>query len=404
MNARNIKEIIKSAGNIGLILIFLGLICSCTDWDEFKIYSKNGEIIYSGKIDSVDILSGKERVKFTGQLNADPKISHYRIFWNNLMDSVEYSIEKSSGTLKIEQTFEVDEGVKNFTCITYDIDGNSSVPVNSVGTSYGNNYRKKLNNRLISSYDFTEEDIIINWELMDLTTGVQYTEIIYEQDGESKTLITPIDENQSILTGVNTSIDIQFRTIFKPETSSIDTFAVPYTQKRIIVYPKLKNAKIPFAHAERGGRWGNLAGWTTNDALKNHNGYGGWDEWNGNTFNIESGWGSPAIENGKVFQTMQLEEGTYTFEVSDLRNTNLNEEDQGYMVAALGNDLPNVENIDESLDYVRILSERDASLLKVTFTLTETSQVSMGIVTTQRAGSPGKFFSVREFGFYKHQD
>jgi hypothetical protein len=61
---------------------------SCTKWDDYKKYTADGEIIYAGKLDSVKVLSGKNRVRVVGKLNADPKISSVKIFWNQNADSL----------------------------------------------------------------------------------------------------------------------------------------------------------------------------------------------------------------------------------------------------------------------------------------------------------------------------
>ncbi|MDN3670431.1 DUF4998 domain-containing protein [Echinicola jeungdonensis] len=396
MKKININSIIAQL----LFILALGTFGSCTDWDEFKKYTKDGEIQYSGKIDSIKIFSGKERVKFKGEMNADPKIVKYKIFWNDYSDSVEYSIDKVSGVLPIEQVFEVDEGVKNFVAITYDDEGNASVPSNAVGTSYGDTYRRKINNRLIESFTFNPDNTIINWALMDLTTGAQFTEVKLPVNGEMKTITTPVTENQTVLEGVTTSTEFEYRTIFKPEPTSIDTFAVPYAQEEFIVVPQLQNRQVPFIASARDGRWGTLADWITNDAIKIHNGHGGWDEWNGNIFNVESGWGAPSITNGKIYQVMELPAGTYTFKIADLLSTNLLDTDQTYLVVAAGEELPDVEQVDTAIGYTQVHGGKSVDQLKVEFTLEEPTQVSLGYLTSQAGGTPGKFCNIRAFDFY----
>ncbi|WP_210488113.1 DUF4998 domain-containing protein [Rufibacter aurantiacus] len=383
-------------------LLSLMALYSCTDWDDFKEYTKDGEIQYAGKMDSVKIFSGKGRVLYKGQLSADPKVKTVKIFWNDRKDSVEYQIEKGVGKEPFERTFAVDEGVKNFVTVTYDAAGNASIPVNAIGTSYGNTYRRRLNNRLISLLDFETSRTVINWDAMDLSTGAQYTEVEYVVNGETKVITTPVSTSKTVLEGLTESTTIKYRTIFKPEPTSIDTFAVAFQNYAINIVPQLKNKKVPFIATATSGRWGNLANWITNDAAKNHGGFGGWDEWNGNIFNVESGWGSPPITNGKIYQTLTLDPGTYTFEISNLRDTNLTPDDKTYLVVALGNTLPDVEQVTTSLGHTKIYNGRPIGELRVTFTVQEKSEVSMGYLTTQPDGWPGKYCNIIAFDFYKN--
>ncbi|MCC9168185.1 DUF5013 domain-containing protein [Pontibacter sp. XAAS-A31] len=376
---------------------------SCSKWDEFKEFTKDGEIMYTGKIDSVQVLAGKGRVMYKGLISADPKVTKLRIFWNDFRDSVEYNLDKGTETGKVpfERVFDVDEGVKNFVSYTYDAVGNRSVPVNAVGTSYGSSYRRKINNRLISSLTFNPNNTIINWETMDLSTGAQFTEIEYDVDGETKHVVTPATQPTAVLEGLNKTTTIRYRTIFKPEATSIDTFAVAYRNYEVKVVPQLKNRQVPFIASSRSGRWGTLADWITNDAIKIHGGgHGGWDEWNGNIFNVESGWGAPAVTNGKVYQTLALDPGSYTFEISDLRDTNLSENDHAYIVVAPGDELPDVEQVSTAIGSVKIVNGKPVTAYKITFTVTEASEISMGYLTTQPAGDPGRFANIRAFNFY----
>jgi hypothetical protein len=390
-----------------LLWVILGLLCapaltSCSKWDDFKEYIKDGEIMYTGKMDSVKVYAGKNRVQLSGFLKADPKIMKTRIYWNDFKDSVEYAIDKMPGVEPFNKTFGVDEGVKNFVVINYDAAGNASVKVNAIGTSYGNSYRRRLANRLIGNLTFNPNNTAINWEPMDMSTGAQYTEVEYEVNGETKRVLTPANANTSVLDGLKNTTTIRYRTIFKPEPTSIDTFAVAYKNHLIKIVPQLKNRKAPFMATVSGSRWGVLADWQTNAAAKIHDGgkHGGWDKNNGNLFNVESGWGAPAVTNGKIWQTLTLAPDTYTFEISDLRDTNLTESDQAYMVVALGNSLPDVAQVGTAIGSVKVVNGKPVSAYKITFTLTQQSEVSMGYLTTQPDGTPGRFANIREFNFY----
>ena len=75
------------------LVLAMTLLVSCSDWDEFKKYTANGEIVYPGKFDSVAIYPGKERVRIWGTLTADPRVKTARILWDNEQESAEFNLE-----------------------------------------------------------------------------------------------------------------------------------------------------------------------------------------------------------------------------------------------------------------------------------------------------------------------
>lgn len=393
----------KSIRTLLFFAMIIPIFFSCSKWDDFKKYVEAGEIVYTGKMDSLKVYSGKERVMLYGLLKADPKISKISVSWDNGADSILYDYVKQNPAVDtFIRTFPVEEGVKSFKVVTYDNVGNKSVDVYAVGTSYGENFRRRLANRNISSIDFSDNGTTVNWEVMDLVTGPQYTEVVYtDAGGTERKVMAPVSQGSAFLNGLTMSTTIRYRTIFKPDATAIDTFMTAYNQRALKVVPPLKNRQVPFAAASQSGRWGVLANWKTNDAIKIHGGQGGWDEWNGNIFNVESGWGAPAITNGKIWQTFTLGAGTYTFEISDLRDTNLEESDNTYLVVSAGTELPDVANIASAMGSAKIVNGKPLTSLRVVFTITQPSQVvSLGYLTTQSGGTPGRYCNIRAFNFY----
>src|SRR5687767_478021 len=97
-----------------VMITVLFTIVSCSKWDDYKQYTTNGETLYTGKLDSIKVFSGRLRVRITGLLPADPKIVKGKITWNDNRDSVVFPISKGGGIEVFDKTFAVDEGVKNF--------------------------------------------------------------------------------------------------------------------------------------------------------------------------------------------------------------------------------------------------------------------------------------------------
>ncbi|MDF2193241.1 DUF4998 domain-containing protein [Paraflavitalea sp. CAU 1676] len=371
-------------------------VASCTKWDEYKKYTESGEIVYAGKLDSVKALSGKNRVMITGKFNADPNVSQVRIYWNNNRDSMMYDVKRSTSGDYFQQAFAVPEGVATYTVYTYDVKGHRSVPVSVIGKSYGDNYRKKLNNRIITGIKYLGTGTTINWEPADASLGPLRTDLQYTVNGVTTDVSLPPTESTVFTALPNTLVQARFRAVFRPDSTCVDTFTVAYKDTLLLPF---KNNAIPFIASAKAGRWGNLADWNANDAVKSHGGYGGWDEWNSNIFNIESGWGAPPVTNGKIWHTYTLPAGKYVFAISDLRDTNLLLADNTYLVAHEGTELPNVADVATAIASAKIVNGKPLSELRVSFTLTETKTISIGYLTTQPDGTPGKFCNIRAFSF-----
>lgn len=220
---RNIKGVI-------IVLWIIVTVLSCSKWDDYRKYTETGEIVYPGKLDSVKALSGKNRVRIAGKLNADPKISALKIFWNKGADSLTFDIKRGATGSVFEQTFSMPEGVITFTVYTYDASGNRSVPVTVVGKSFGDAYRRSLTNRFITSltYNAAKDSTTINWDVV-LPT-VQYTEVKYpgKPNGDTVTVKVLPAGTQTGLTGFDfQTTRFTYKTIYKPDSTSIDTFATP---------------------------------------------------------------------------------------------------------------------------------------------------------------------------------
>lgn len=204
---------------------------SCSKWDDFKKYTAGGEIIYPGRLDSLKAFSGKGRVRVSGLLNADPKISGVKIFWNKNADSLVYEIKRNITGNRFEQTFPMPESVTTFTVYTFDIDGNMSVPVYVVGKSFGDAYRRSITNRFITSVTYTSasDSTTINWDAA-LATALS-TEVLYPKN-PSGTIVKVDVPAKDVKTGLP-GFDFQkakftYRTFYRPDSTCIDTFATQY--------------------------------------------------------------------------------------------------------------------------------------------------------------------------------
>jgi len=394
----NIKKTI--AVSFVAILLF-----GCSKSDDYKKYQADGDILYSGKLDSVKINPGNNRVQLTGILKADPKINKIKIFWNDKKDSIEYPVNMNTDPRKFAKTFAVEEGIRSFLVYTYDADGNRSVGVNAVGRIYGPRYAGSLNNRVISSAAQANGATTVDWLPIDLSAGPFATEIRYTSSTGVKTLRVPVADERTVLRDVAASAStLSYRTLFLPTKASIDTFYTEFAQVGIfkeVTSQYLLNTRIPFTTSAKGDRWGNPTDWITNSAVKNFTlnsstKFGGVDAWfGGPQLAMEAGWSTDnmvTITNGKIYQSPTLPAGLYTLEMDIPDCTSGGD---FYTVAAEGDGIPNTENINASLAFAKTNSP---GTHRITFTLATAKKVSLGFVGNlpNKGGGDGTFWRISQ--------
>lgn len=403
-NAKKMKYTISKRAKLAMaILCSFTVFASCSKWDDFKKYVEDGEISYVGKLDSVQVFSGKERVRLYGLFRADPKVEKVRVYWNDRKDSIDYSVDVAGGDRYFDEILPVEEGIRSFVFVTYDAKGNKSVPVTAIGRSYGDRYQNTLRNRLVSSAVDDGGVVRINWVAMDLSAGPVGTELMYASDTGPKRLVVPIDQEVTELDDLNNdATTFSFRTLFLPQAASIDTF---YTDVSTAAIAKnvtdlyLKNTQVPMETSAQSDRWAIPTHWVVNEAARNHrdpdgNRYGGVDFWFGGPFlAMEAGWSDDnmtTIRDGKIHQTVSLPAGIYTFEMHIPDCTNGGE---FYTVAALGEALPNVANLETSIAFMRTSTP---GWHRLVFTLPEAATVSLGFVGNLESygGGGGTFWRI----------
>ena len=149
----------------------------------------------------------------------------------------------------------------------------------------------------------------------------------------------------------------------------------------------LLNAGPDFIPAQRVGRWGILADWTVNDAVKQRGaGMGSWDSFvGGQWLSLESWGGETHIVNGKISQTMTLPAGTYFFnavyrdyEIRDGRG-------RTYIVMAEGDVLPDVNDVEtKSLGFYRLRGSGPLDIV-ASMEINKPTKVSIGHSSTMEA-------------------
>ncbi|MGQ7869208.1 DUF4998 domain-containing protein [Sunxiuqinia sp. sy24] len=206
------------------VLLFL---VSCSKMNDLhQEYLDQGEIIYPGKADSVQLISGNQRVLLKWQTNADPKLRECLIYWNNRADSLVVSLEK--GVYKWEAIIEdLEEGDYLFELINYDAEGNNSIVSEQSGYVYGEKYRNRLQNRLVSisiDQDGSELGALnFHWQMVGVDDGVILNYI--NGNDEAVTVSIPADVEHTIITDWKPKSVFSYSTLYMPEEDALDTFA-----------------------------------------------------------------------------------------------------------------------------------------------------------------------------------
>ncbi|WP_164905432.1 DUF4998 domain-containing protein [Flavobacterium sufflavum] len=393
------------------LVIVAGVISSCTSMDEgYKDFIKDGEVSYTGKIDSLHIYSGKNRVQIKGLFISDPKIAECRIYWDNRADSVVVPIARTQGVDELNVVINnLVENVHNFEVRTFDKLGNKSIPVYKVGTVYGDRYQTSLYNRPIASKYFSPKLTTINFASMDLSTGAYATEVTYTTTANVTAKVQlPIAQSRLDIADFKLGSAFTYKTLFRPNPTSIDVFESVTTTVTDNEIQYLNNFYYPFTRLTYdGARWGVPTDWVVNDAAKSHIvssvNYGGLDAL---YFSFESGWGQPAINNGKIYQTMTLPAGTYTYTINiNATSYAADANDKGYFVVAIGNTLPDVALVETAASTLKWERAKNVTPLirTLSFTLSADTQVSVGVVTTSAVmtSSTGRHLKINSFKLVK---
>ncbi|WP_066220271.1 DUF4998 domain-containing protein [Formosa haliotis] len=362
-----------------LISVLFG-VTSCNSEDYPDVNNNDDSL---GEIKSFIVRPGFNMALIEGII-VDPNISEAIIYWNDQSESISAPINNNNISVQIENLQE--NKLYTFQIKSLDAHGNNSNFVSAGTTVYGPNYVRELKNRNISTSKLNGTNLNLSFSSADLTSGILGTELFYinSEDIEKEILIDP-NNNDLYISDFKSGSTLKHRSYFVYSPLSLDTLYTDYTTHKPFVLPVLGNASVPYLASETGGRWGTLAEpWITNEAAKNHDGFGGWDEKNDNIFNLESGWGSPYIVNGKIHQVINAEPANYRLTVEVLNTNHDTNVDGAYFVIAKGNTgLPDLEEIETSTEVIGYQKIELSGTYTVDFILDESTDISIGEVTTQ---------------------
>lgn len=248
----------------------------CKKMDStYKQYIVPGGIAYTGKATKAMAYSGRNRIKIAWPRSADPNIVKAKIFWDNYTDSLEVNIPTTGDTVSVVID-DLPEKSYSFMIKTYDEKGIPSIPVELLSGSYGEKYQSQLLQRPVNALNIdVEGKIKIQWGSADISNGAVQSELKYTDNlGNSISRTFSVNDPESVLTDLMPGTRFQYRTVFKPDSLSIDAFFTDYVESGILTFDKASwqiieystehdagsNAVKNFIDGTDGTRWHSRAG------------------------------------------------------------------------------------------------------------------------------------------------
>lgn len=367
-------------------LLLVAVISSCRRQDDYKKYIKNGEVLYTGKADSLQVHSGRNRVQLTWLLIADPKVSRSMIYWNNHRDSAAINIKRTSGVDTIRFFVNnLEERAYTFEVYNFDKDGNISVKSEANGFVYGSFYEDALLSRAFSKAEMKNGNAEISWVNIDTTGGMIGMELQYtSSDNVLHDTIVPAHpkDQVTVLANYLSMSTFSYRSLYMPDPAAVDTFYTKFETKNVkedITAKYILNPGAPFeldSQQPFGGRFGQVKSWNYNSEAQRN---GTYDNIGGQGRLTLWIWDNGTITNGKIYQTFTLPAGEYRFEadISNIDNTLENT----YLVVAAGNNLPDVDQVGTALGSAR-LRDNNTKYVSAGFSLTAPTTVTVGLLGT----------------------
>ena len=265
-----------------LILIATAcLISACRKMDEtYKEFVVPAGLVYPGKAIAI-AQSGRNRVQLVWPKGVDKTVVTAKVYWNSFADSIVVDIASVPGDTVKVMVNDLQEKSYTFVIRTFDAQGNKSVPVEITGGSFGTRYQSQLLTRPVNSTLINAAGkLTINWGGADVANGAYASEVKYTAtSGEVKTQIFPVivkgrEEKITEITDMLANTNYQFRTIFRPDSLSIDKFFTSYTDGGLFSidkkdwkvaafssqHPGGDNAAVNFIDGTEHTRWHTCAG------------------------------------------------------------------------------------------------------------------------------------------------
>jgi len=228
------------------------------------------------KADSVVTHGGNGRMVLTWLLPRDHSIDRYKVAWysSSGTGSVTNKMPASNEDNLVRVVLEdLDEGNYLLNVYQYDENGTESPKSSTSGVVYGAAYEATLEGRTFEQSKMLDHGVQLIWESP--RNDLFGTEIKYEgADGRSVVHFVPADKELDTLVGTGDSQFFEYRSLYLPESTAIDTFYTAYRTAQVgpgysykRKYDKASNTFYYLTHINHKDTAGNL--------IKLHHGFAG---------------------------------------------------------------------------------------------------------------------------------
>lgn len=208
----------------------------CGDMDEtYREFWQDGEIVYAGVVENLRFHPGRNRARISFMVK-DPSVVSVRIYWNNKSNFVDAEVDpvRNQGPYYVDLP-DLKETTYSFEIYSYNKAQAESMAINLIGRVYGDEYEKTL---LITpmkgAYEIegAPDNFEINWGVADASaigSELTYT----DRNGEARSLYIDAAAKRTLVEGYETGSAFSYRTVFMPDTLSIDKFYSDYKECKV---------------------------------------------------------------------------------------------------------------------------------------------------------------------------
>lgn len=223
------KMVMKTTKPIILIMSMVMLYClGCTKMDHhYKEFLVDGEKKYVGKVDSVKVYPGNNRIKLSWKINPDPAVAYVKIFWTKEghLDSTKVDLNRTTGVDTAAVTIDnLAEGDYVFNFYAFDKHNNTSVKVERGGKVYGERYLNYIIPTTYTSAALKDGALHIEWLGNTDTTAIGSIVKYTDTKGVAKEYFAKATELKSIIKDVDAAKPAVYNTIYEPSRLAIDRF------------------------------------------------------------------------------------------------------------------------------------------------------------------------------------
>jgi len=224
-----------------IVATYCLMLFACSKMDAtYNGFIKDGEIVYTARVDSITAYPGNNRLNLSMLLLSDPRISKVKVYWEagGQADSTEKAVHRNADVDTVRFSFsKLAEGTYTFYIYSYDDVGHRSVKTDVIGTVYGERYISQLVNRAIKTGTYDDNTKIATVKWFGVGTDVIGQEIIYTDNlGVVRKQFEKhegLADSVTVLPVYKKGTTFQFRTLYKPAANAIDTFYASYESRQV---------------------------------------------------------------------------------------------------------------------------------------------------------------------------